>query len=121
MKYLMKIAIMGSAGFQPIYMIKNYVSVLQNIYRPFAGFDPEYDEYITILTNMESHTEAALAVAAGLEGFAVEMLTTFDMIMQADKVVIFCERNADSMQPHINSALSLKKNLEVYFAPKETE
>ena len=126
----MKIAIIGNETFQPIYMVQNYVSLVQLIYRPFNFYDPDYDEEITFLSCAENGIDSVALVRAGLEGFKVDIITDEQepdlkkrrelLIDMSDKVVFFWDGKDAEICESLDYALNGKVNLEIYY-PKTGE
>lgn len=127
-----KIAIISNKDFQPLHMVKNYISYLQIVSRPFNFYDPDYDEHITFLTGLNTILDAVAVVQAGIEGFEVDStflenpeLTLLErnkiMVAAADRIVIFWEGKDDAIKAAIDYSIELNKNLEIFYPPKEAK
>ncbi len=125
----MKIAIISSEDFEPVYMVKNYIYFIERIYRPFSYYDPEYDEHITFITGLDTLIDSVASVKASMDGFAVEAITNHIepdefkrnqiLIDDADRIAIFWDGKNDIVKDTIEYALSCKKDIEIYFDKKE--
>ena len=121
----MKIAIISSEDFNPVYMVKNYIDAVKFHSRPFAGYDAEYDEHITFMTGVNTLIDAVGSVKASMEGFDVKAVTPKQepneskrnrmLIEEADKVIFFWNNKNDNVKRAIDFALSIEKTIEVYF------
>lgn len=125
----MKIAIISSKDFQPVYMVKNYIDFITMAYRPFAGYDPEYNEPITFITGLNTLVDCVASVKSSVGGFDVETISPdiepdeFKrnklLVEDSDIVAVFWNGENGIVKDTIQYALDSKRDLEVYFDNKE--
>lgn len=87
----MNIAIVGSRKFPNLKMVQNYIDRLYLMYRPFADFDPEYDEPITIVSGGADGVDSTAILKADNYsncGFDIKVIEAeWDDITKPDSII----------------------------------
>jgi len=115
----MKIGIIADKGFPNLELVQSYIHKIEILYRPFGNFDDEYEEKITVLTELKNYADCVAAIKAAKCNFKVRKVKNIDeVIKKAHCLVVFRVRGSKPSMTIIDKVLKAEKHIEVMYTNK---
>lgn len=112
----MKIGFIGCSNYNDLFRVQGYIEFLQYIYRPFGNCDDEWEEPVTIITELKKDLDCVTAIKATKVNFKVKHVEDkTQVINQSRKVIFFWDGKCKHCKDWINLALDKNKSLEVRY------